>query len=188
MNRGINSNQYPDVYKALGINLGDLGCIMLEADSFPVTELVTKGKDDLYTSLNAERWWVDGAVAERVAHVTLLYGLIEHGQAWKPLVDIVLTGWTPPLLQVESIGAFDSPWDDEPYSCIVAHIKVTPELVEGFHRLEMLPHINTYPEYKPHMTLAYVKKEAKERWLKELGSSFDGKKIAVNKINYGERH
>lgn len=184
----INANQFPDVYKALGISIPELGCIMLDVDPITVTDLVTGGKADLYESPNPDRFWIGGAVAEQTAHVTLLYGLLQKGLTWKPLVDIVLTDWTPPTLEVESLGFFPSPYPEEPYACIVAHIKVTQELLDGHTRLELLPHINTFPAYNPHLTLAYVKVEAKDRWLKELGTFLNGKKLAVNKINYGGNH
>jgi len=184
---GLNANQFPDVYTALGVKVNELGCVMLDVDPLTVTDLVTKGKDDLYFAQNKERFWIDGAVAETVAHVTLLYGLLESAVTWKPLVDIVLADWTPPVLEIESLGSFDSPFQDEPYACIVAHIKVTDELLEGHKRLELLPHVNTYPDYRPHLTLAYVKADAKEKWLKELGTYFNRSKLTVNKINYGAR-
>lgn len=181
----LNSNQFPDVYKALGIRIPDLGCIMLDVDVFPVVEHVSQGKADLYYAANETRFWISGPVVENNAHVTLLYGLLEKGLVWKPLVDIVLDGWIPPVLEIESISAFESPFSDEPYACIVANIKVTPELLEGNQRLSFLPHVNTYPEYLPHLTLAYVKVEQKDKWLKELGDSLNGKRLTVNKINYG---
>lgn len=181
----INANQFPDIYTALGIKIPDLGCVMLDVDSFPVTEMVTKGEADLYTSTNPDHFWIDGAVAERTAHVTVLFGLLDHALRQKPLIDIVLDGWTPPSLEVESIGAFESTYTDEPYSCIVAHIKPSKELLEGHQRLSLLPHINTFPEYRPHLTLAYVKQEARDRWLRELGTSLNGERLTVNGINYG---
>lgn len=184
----FNANQYPDVYTALGIDLAKLGVVMLDVDTFPVTELITEGEADLYESPHESRFWIAGAVVERTAHVTLLYGLLEQGLVWKPLIDIVLTGWTPPLIEIDKVGFFPSPYPEEDYVCIVAHVKVTPELLEGNHRLELLPHINTFPSYNPHITLAYVKTEAKDRWLKQLGTSLNGKKLTVNKVNYGENH
>lgn len=185
----INTNQFPDVYTALGINVNKLGVVMLDVDPFTVTDLVTNGRnDDLYFAQNQERFWIQGAVAESQAHVTLLYGLLEKGLIWKPLIDIVLADWTPPVLEIERVGAFESPFSDEPYSCIIAHIKVTPDLLEGHARLSLLPHINTYSTYRPHLTLAYVKVEEKEKWLKELGDSLNGKRLSVNKINYGGDH
>lgn len=186
--KDINSNQFPDVYKALGININSLGCIMLDIDSIPVTEMVLRAEDDLYYANVKERFWIRGAVGETGAHVTLLYGLLEHGLKIKPLVDIVLQDWTPPLIEIESIGVFDSPFADEPYACIIAHVKVTDELLEGHARLELLPHVNTFIQYRPHITLAYVNKDAQEKWLEQLGDSLVGKKFGVNKINYGEKH
>ena len=184
----VNANQFPDVYTALGINVSKLGCIMLEVEPLQVTELVMKGKEDLYESKDPEKFWIAGAVAEHKAHVTLLYGLLEHGLTWKPLVDIVLADWTPPQLVIDSIGVFDSPFANEDYACIVAHIKTTPELLEGHARLELLPHVNTYLEYRPHLTLAYVKREAKDRWLSELGDQLNGTTLTVKNIDYGKRH
>lgn len=181
----LNSNQFPDVYTALGIDLTKLGVVMLDVDPFPVTEHVVGGERDLYESIHPDHFWIQGAVAERSAHATLLYGLLEKGLTWKALIDIVLSGWTPPPLKVASIGSFESTFSDEPYSCIVAHIEPTPELVEGHKRLSLLPHVNTFTDYSPHITLAYVKTDARDRWLKELGDFITGTNLTVNKINYG---
>lgn len=182
----LNSNQFPDVYNALGIDLTKLGVVMLDVDPFPVTELVTDGEADLYESDNPNHFWIRGAVAESTAHTTLLYGLLSR--ELKPFINTVLTGWTIPPLEVEGIGSFESTFPEEPYSCIVAHIKPTPELLEGHKRVSLLPHINTYTEYQPHLTLAYVKVEAREKWLAELGEFLRGRELTVNRINYGENH
>lgn len=184
----LNSNQFPDVYTALGIKIPDLGCIMLDVDHFSSAEYVLQGDADLYESTNPDRFWIGGDVSKNTAHVTLLYGLLEKGLTWKPLVDIVLHDWVPPTLEIESVGVFQSPYTDEDYSCIVAHIKVTDELLEGHHRLSLLPHINTFPTYRPHLTLAYVKKEAEQKWIDALNDELTGKKLTVNKINYGGRN
>jgi hypothetical protein len=188
MTRDLSTNDFPDVYTALGININSLGVVMLDTDPINISELVLRHEDDLYYAQNKERFWIRGAVGETGAHLTLLYGLLQHGLQIKPLIDIVLDGWTPPVLEIESIGVFESPFVDEPYSCIVAKVKVTDELLEGRARVELLPHINTYTKYRPHITLAYVNKDAEAKWLEQLGDTLVGKKLGVNKINYGEKH
>ena len=187
--KDINSNDFRGVYTALGINVNALGVVMLDTESIKVTDMVTKGKADLYeTPKDSSLFWIRGAIAETGAHLTLLYGLLEHGLEWKPLIDTVLEGWTPPMLEIEKVGAFQTPYEDEPYSCIVAHVKVTDALLDGRSRLELLPHINTFVRYRPHITLAYVNKEAEAKWLREVGDQLNGKKLAVTNVNYGSKH
>lgn len=181
----FSSNQYPSVYDYLEIKIRDLGVVMLDIDRIEVVELVDQGKQDLYFSQNPNLGYVQGAVAEEVPHLTLLFGLMKKGLEYKPVIDAVLEGWTPPRLVIESIEAFPSMQPDtEPYSCIVARVEVTDDLLEGHQRLQMLPHIDTFPDYKPHITLAYVNKDAEAKWIKAL-QGLVGNRYAVNGINYG---
>ncbi len=184
----VNANQFPGVYDQLGVNVNQLGAIMLDVEPFEVVDYVEGGKADLHVSPNAERFWIDGAVAESEAHLTLLMGLMESGLTWRGLVDTVLDGWNPPPLQIVDVDVFRSPFDDEPYSCIVGHVKVTPELLEGRQRLQLLPHVDTFSDYRPHITLAYVEPEAESKWLSALrqkSAGFIGSRHLVTKINYG---
>jgi len=73
------------------------------------------------------------------------------------------------------------------YYCIVANIKVTEELQDAHNRLEFLPHINTFDSYKPHVTIAYIKKNPVTRKLiiDDLKRKLVGKKLKALKINYG---
>lgn len=186
--RDLSANDFPHVYASLGINVNKLGVVMADTEPIDVLELVTKGEDDLYRSADKEKFWIRGDVASTGAHVTLLYGLLQHGTKLKAEINEVLRDWSLDTVTIEKLGIFDSPYDDEPYKCIVAHIKVTPELLEGHARLELLPHINTFLKYRPHVTLAYVKEGAEKRWLRELGNGLIGKKLAVTQINLGTEH
>lgn len=181
----FNAAQFPEVYNYLDIKMSDLGVVMLDVDPIQVTDMVDQGKQDLYFSENPGLTYVQGAVAESGAHLTLLFGLMKKGLEYKPVIDAVLEGWVPPRLEIESVEAFESMYPGtEPYSCIVAKVKVTDELLEGHARLQMLPHVDTFPDYKPHITLAYVNKDAEAKWLKAL-QGLGSKRFAVNGINYG---
>ena len=182
----LNSHQFEEVYKWLGINLDDLGCIMLDLEPIDMPLLDVQELPFHYTK-NKDRFWIKGWVAKETPHITLLYGLLEDGKNFEPHIEKVLKDWKLETVEVEDIGFFESPYSDEPYYCIVAHIKPTPDLIEGHQRLEFLPHINTFAGYKAHFALAYIEKNeiVRDNLIEELKKKFVGKKLSVKKLNLG---
>lgn len=189
----ITSHQFPDVYKALGVNLDKLGCIML--DLKPPTGMEAMKKrletdDALYFAKDKAKFWMQGWVGDE-PHVTLLYGLMSPGNEspMKGAVDEVLNGWKKPMIEVDHVGFFESTNTDEPYYCIIGHVVKSPELIEGNERLKLLPHIDTFPGYKPHATIAYIKKSKGEAYRDDIiavmNSNWKGKRMQIAKINYG---
>ena len=181
----LNAHQFEEVYEWLGINLDDLGCVMLDLGSikneFPALPL--------HFTNDSKRFWINGWVADKTSHITLLYGLLEKGHNYEKHIERVLDGWKLTEVEIADIGFFKSPYADEDYYCIVAHIKATPELLEGHQRLEFLPHINTFTGYKPHLTLCYIEPDEKVRddVINELKSKLTGQKIKVKSLNLGDR-
>ncbi len=150
----MKAHDFPDVYKWLGINLNQLGCVMLPLEPIALTEEL---KLPLYKSPNPERHWIDGWVAGRKAHLTLLYGLLAKAPNIESHIRKVLENQSPlDTVAIDHIGYFPSPYEDEKYWCIVAFIVPTGPLLEAHQRLSFLPHINTFPVYTPHMTLGYI--------------------------------
>lgn len=187
----FNFNQFQNIYKGLHINTNSLGCIMLDVK--PLSNMYSIEFEGagiaLYYAKNKERFWIDGWVVNKKAHITLLYGLMESGREWKNYVDIVLADCKIDEVEIGGISFFDSPYPDEPYYCIVAEIKITPELLEAHQRLELLPHINTFPGYKAHMTICYLSKSQgegyRDRMIAEFNNLWKGKKLKALGINYG---
>lgn len=160
-----NIHEFDDLLAELGIEVSTLGCVMLPVEPF---DLFADGRDalldveDLYASNDPKKWWVQGDVTYK-AHITLLYGLMKPAYEQKDAVDRVLEGWERPEYLVPlQITIFPSP-DDEEYAAIVAEVGGSA-LTEAHQRLSYLPHVDTFPVYKPHMTLAYVRLEAAQRW------------------------
>lgn len=138
----------------------------------------------LYVSNNKSRFWIKGNVSDK-PHVTLLYGLLQLAEQYKPLAEEVLKDWDLQNVEISNVDYFESPYEDEPYYCMVGKVAQTPKLLEGHQRLSFLPHINTFSEYTPHVTLAYIKKIPGIRDSIINTYSFRNP-IKVKGINYGK--
>lgn len=147
------AHDYPEVYEFLGIDLKTLGCVMLKVEE-PDTSFIAD--EDLYVSPDPAKFWIKGRASGN-SHVTLRYGLLpsvrqEHVR--RIMDDVNL----PRELFVKNLEKFESPYEDEPYECIVARVNsLNDELQEANSALGLLPNINTFSGYKPHVTLAYVR-------------------------------
>jgi hypothetical protein len=227
----LSSHQFKEVYADLGVDLDQLGCVMLDLEPLRHEDVFSDETGlspyDLYTSplagpkviLNGEfvrripgsRSHLDGFVAGRKSHVTLLYGLLGQIGRWgtdhfsndyyptdlsADHVDQVLDTWVMPTrVVVDQLAAFRSPYpegdpDHDAYSCIVAKVSpsMNPAILEAHQRLSFLPHINTHPEYTPHVTIAYVKRDAEDRWLGQLDHLLMTKQLDLTTIglDYGD--
>lgn len=184
----FSAHHFSGVYQDLDINLSKLSCVMLSVRKFACPKL---DESILYKSKNKNRSWIDGQVANKNPHVTLLYGIMP--QIKKKHVDAVLKGWKKKSVEIDGIAVFDSPYDDDQYYCIVAEVNPFSDgddcsLEEANERLKMLPHVNTFPGYRPHVTLAYIKKDDKalESALEILDKALVGKRLRASQIDYGD--
>lgn len=177
----IKATNYLTVYEDLGIDTGRLGCIMVDTDPLIISDVV-KESDYYYSE---DQKWVQGNVSEEVPHVTILYGLMRSGLEMRKHVTAVLEGWELPSITIKEVSFFYGHGGD--YITIIALVDVTDALKEGHQRLSLLPHVNTFGEYKPHITLAYVKASADwQTYVAELNQKFRGEAVAVRGVNLGE--
>lgn len=183
MKNQLSAHQFKEVYEGLGLNLSTLGCVMLDVE--PLKNMYSFGREidgvALYYAKDKSRFWINGWVVDKLAHVTLLYGLIQTAKNYEKHIAQVMSGWECPEVEVEDIGFFPSPYPDEPYYCIVAHIKADEKLLEGHQRLQFLPHVDTFAGYKIHMTICYLAAELGEKYRDEMIEQFKtmwvGKKL-----------
>ena len=179
-NNQISSRDFPNLYDDMDIDTSDLGCIMLDVAPVSVLKYVPNAAEDLVDETEMDYSNVPG---EDVSHITLLYGLLENGNAWSDKVDQLLNGWKPGNVQIEKVDFFELP---DSYA-VIGHIKKTPELVDGHERLTLLPHISTFSEYLPHMTFAYITKDSNvNKWVAALGKIYNGYELTPTGINYGD--
>lgn len=151
------AHDFADVYNDLGISLTGLGCVMLDVEPIDSSFI---NDDDLYVSPNPDRFWINGR--STAPHMTLKFGLLPEVRQSHVRRVIEDLGY-PPAVTIQGLDKFYSPYDDEDYECIVARIVVDGAFGDGrqimdlHNRLNFLPHVNTFPEYNPHVTIAYVK-------------------------------
>jgi hypothetical protein len=174
---------------ALGVNVSKLGCVMLDVEPADPDLRIDFIKEEWgYHSTHPDRRYVSGV--QYRWHVTLLYGLLHNAQDIKEHVDEALRGWavTRPLT-VRRLEMFPSPWESEPYVSIVGRLSTAigpepPDLIEAHARLSMLPHIDTHPQYKPHVNFGFVKRHhATEAY--EACHALLPMPLTVVDINYG---
>lgn len=197
----MNAHKFKEVYEMLGINLSKLGCLMLDTEPIELPRHIIQDWETgsgvnfdtffkdlyMYKSQNKERFWIDGYVADKTPHLTLFYGFMYEAKNYKKHIEILLKDWKLEEVEIESIGFFESPYEDEEYYCVVAHIKKTEELIDGNNRMKFLPNIHTFPDYKPHITISYIKKDERARdvFIEDLSHALVGKKLKVIGLNYG---
>lgn len=179
----VSARDIPGLYDGTDIDPSNLGCIMIDTETLDVMKHVpAEFAGDLIQATKPEDHAM-GAVAETEAHVTLLYGLLENGNIWKDKVDAVLKDWSLDTVTIADVDYFDV---GDSFA-VIAHIEKTPELIDGHERLTLLPHIQTFSEYRPHLTLAYVSKYADiDDWVDHLGTAFNGQTLKTTGINYGD--
>ena len=181
-NTAPSSYNFEEMYTDMGIKIGSMGCIMLDVnipESFHPEDV---GKDIFYSSPTLK--WVTGRQDE--GHVTLKYGLMPG--TTKEQVDLVLSGWeAPPEVHISTIKVFPSPIEDEDYSCIVGALSLNdnPKILEAYRLLSFLPHVDTYMEYTPHVTLAYVRPKYLSRMVEWYLSKASRTSLETVDLNYG---
>lgn len=88
---------------------------------------------------------------ETQPHITVLYGL--HSEVNEQQIEEALSGISDKDIDIEIDGI--NFFENKDFDVVKMNIK-SDVLHEMNRRLSGLPHTTDYPEYKPHMTVAYV--------------------------------
>lgn len=149
-------------YSCLMFNLpGELAFeVRMLGDLIPIQDLVEKGKE-----LNP--------------HITVKYGL--HADDPEEVRKAIQEA-APIAIQLGKTSSFSNDKYD------VVKIEVESK---GLHDLnkkvcDTLPHTDTYPDYKPHVTIAYVKKGLGEHYAKRL-NLLEGKVAVFDRLIFSNR-
>lgn len=182
-----------------GLTDADLECVMLdvvklrwENESQPtIGQLFGEGfnPNDFFYGATRDSRYAQGPVYDDVPHVTLLFG-IHPSLTYEEDVNSVLADWMTPDLMGKYVSFFEGSEETvdgvEEYYCIVLHMDLTAWLMNAHKRLEALPHTTRFTEYKPHMTLAYIRKDANlQLWLERMNDVFANRVFYAAGLNLG---
>lgn len=135
----------------------DYGCAMLYF-SFPEMNKIHDAinPDDVYTQEGDRSFGY-----ENEPHCTLLYGL--HGDVTTENVEKVLGKYTYYTCKAHNASLFENP----DYDVLKFDIK-GDNLHETNKDLQQYPFTSNFPDYHPHMTIAYLKPGTGKRYAKML--------------------
>jgi len=127
----------------------EYGCVMVDFNFGNWSELLESiDSDDIY-KVEGKNYGLQPR-----PHLTLLYGI--HDTVSDEEILNCFDGFKEDdfKVQLDGVSIFENP----DFDVVKLGVVLTPKLIEINKRLSNLPNSNQFPEYKPHITLAYVKK------------------------------
>lgn len=112
---------------------------------------------------------------ETEPHVTALYGLTEHEPG---PVEKAIAGHGPVKIRLGKMSLFDTNPDYD-----VLKIDVKGKTLHDLNaKIAKLPNANTFPDYKPHVTVAYLKKGKGAKYVGD--TRFEGKILTFDTLTF----
>lgn len=159
LNKKTSRELYGTKYKKGG-QVHEFGCIMLGLDNSILNKLQDRIEEkDLYIDENDDTY---GKVKN--AHITLLYGVhkeVPDKEVVKKVKEIIL----PQVVHANNISLFES----EKYDVLKLDVN-EPILHKINKELQTITHTNPHKEYRPHLTVAYIKKGLGKKYVEKLKS------------------
>ena len=139
------------------INGYKYGCVMIDVPVGNWDEITSWiDPDDIYEGDGDSTYGI-----QRRPHLTLLYGL--HKEVSLDDVKSVFADFDGDInIEVNGIDIFEN----DKFDVVKFNVNPQGSLQYLFNKLSELPNSNEYPEYKPHLTIAYVKKGMGKKYIK----------------------
>lgn len=135
----------------------EFGCVMLALDVPEWNEITSMiHPDDVYNHPTDPSYGI-----EKDPHVTLLYGL--HPEVEDSQVEDIINKYKGQNLSLDILG-IDS-FQNADFDVVKFNVNPTQELKSINQELSQLPNSNQYPEYKPHITVGYLKPGLSQKYL-----------------------
>lgn len=149
-----NANDFPDLYDDL-FDFSKAGYIMLDV-SVPYLEDPSSLKSYEYVSDDPDKYWMKGLMKRW--HVTVRGPLDPRVRQEHCMKVLDSVEDIPKILTLGSIEVFPSPYEEDDYGCVVILVD-DKKLFDLNQQLALLPGVQTYIPYRPHITFGYFKTE-----------------------------
>lgn len=141
------------------------GCVMMEAKIPNWEEYHTAGieEDDVFIKPLDESYGL-----ESQPHVTIVYGIHEDEIDEETIANVIKENLKPLTVKIEEVDIFEG----KEYDVVKYNVPVTPELKKYRALFLKFPNTQNFPEYRPHMTIAYVKPGTGKKYRRKLREPF----------------
>lgn len=140
------------------INEHKYGCVMID---IPVNNW-----DEITSSINEDDIYLESEDGEphgisKNPHCTILYGL--HDNVSFDMVKSAFDGTDALEIEITGIGVFEN----KEYDVVKFNIVPNTSLSNLNKKLSEFPNSNEYPDFKPHITICYVKKGTGKQYIND---------------------
>ena len=155
-------------------NKSTYGCVMLDCkiDKWEENHLEGIDERDLYIDPGDDDYGYN-----EEPHVTLLYGIHEDEIDPEVIMEVIKKNMKPVTVTINEIGVFEN----DKYDVVKYNVPATKQLRKYREMIENFPYTDDYPEYNPHLTIAYVKSGEGKKYAKKLEEPFE---VTFNKGVY----
>lgn len=173
-----NAHEFPGLHDDL-FDFTKAGYVMIETE-MPYLQYPIRLFEYGYESPDPAKFWMKGMLTNW--HVTARGPL--DPKVRQSHCQQVLQSWDlPEDFILGEVEVFPSPFPEEPYDCIVVAID-DPALFELNQQLAVLPGVQTYIPYKPHLTLGYFKSGHREEIVDTMRENLRTR-VSVSGYNFG---
>lgn len=142
------------------------GCVMIDIN--------VKNWNEITSFIKEEDIFVEEGL-EKEPHLTLLYGL--HSDVTEEQVIEKLKSFNEVNININGIDIFEN----EKCDVVKFNVDITEQLQSMHESLRELPHTTKYNDYKPHITIGYVKKGKGKKYIKsDYNYSFNSNKVVYS--------
>lgn len=123
----------------------------------------------------------EGTGKEAKPHITILYGIKEHTPDTQKIQQVIQNH--PAMNSVRWVGL--DKFESSAYDVLIIKIDspAGQELFKDFNNIYP-DSMNSYPEYIPHTTLAYLKKGTADKYIEEFSQAFVDGSVPIQWIRF----